>query len=108
VLWWFVPDEAFPLILIVGALCVIVRFVRPARVVGWLLPFLLLPLLVHVLDVAFEMLPGWMVAAIIAAVLISIARGLIALVVGERAAEGLWTGIALLKEQTEAVVALFW
>jgi hypothetical protein len=86
-LWWFVPDEALPLILIGGAILVILGVLRPNRVIAIVLGLAFLPLLGPIVDGLFVVLPWWIIVPVLVIIAISMFRGIAALFIGNEAAD---------------------
>lgn len=93
-LWWFVPMEALPLILVGGALLVILRIIRPERLLLLAVGLALLPILPPLIEAVFDVLPWWMVLGIVAAVALSFVRSVTALFIGTRAADHMMGSLA--------------
>lgn len=86
-LLWLLQYEAIPLVLIVGALLVILRVIRPGTLLLTVLGLALTPLLGPIFDLAFGLMPWWMVLLVLAAISMSFLRGMAALLIGPRAAD---------------------
>lgn len=86
-LWWFVPEEALPLILSGGAILVILGVIRPGRLLLIVFGLALLPLLGPIVEAVFEILPWWLTIAILLMIAISFIRSVSALFLGDRASD---------------------
>jgi hypothetical protein len=87
VLWWFLPDEALPLVSVGCGLLVILGVMRSRAALGIIGTFVVLILLSPFLDGLFDALPAWLLLLVGLAVVMSIVRGLTVMVLGQRAAD---------------------
>lgn len=86
-LWAFLPDEAIPLLVAGIGLLAIVGLLRGRRLASVLLPVLLLPIVSPFVESAVATLPGWVSLALIAIIVLSLARAAASVLLGRRAAE---------------------
>src|SRR5438046_923963 len=93
-LWWFVPMEALPLILVGGALLVIIGRLRPGRLLVIVGGFAMLPLVAPVIEGVLDILPWWVVLGVVLVVAVSMFRGIAAMFIGERAADEMTGSLA--------------
>lgn len=86
-LWMLLPDEFMPLLIAGIGLAVILRLMRVqaamAIIGGLLLSFILNPFI----DAFFDYLPAWISVLVLLCIGMAILRGLISLLIGQRAAE---------------------
>ena len=86
-LWFFLPDEALPLIIVGLGIALILGLLTGRAVLGILGLILLLPMLSPFVEGAIGALPPWISLLILVIVGLAILRGLAALFIGARAAD---------------------
>lgn len=84
-LWALLPDEALPLIVLGAGLAFILGFRQAA--LGLLTLVMLLPVFAPFIEACFAELPPWVALVIIAFVGLAMLRGMVALLIGQRAAD---------------------
>lgn len=112
-LWFLLPDEALPLVLIGGALLVIFGVMRARTVLGLVLLLAFLPVLAPVIEAVLSALPGWVSLVILAVVGISFLQAVATFVLGRGAAEHMAGTLAadlvrILVLATTFPLRLFW
>lgn len=86
-LWTLLPDEALPLLIVGVGLAMIVGLLRGRAALNILLMILLIPVLAPFVEALMGALPPWLSLIILAAVGLSILKGLATLIIGSRAAD---------------------
>ena len=95
IIWWLLPDELLPVVVVGVALLVIVRAIRLSTGLGILFSLFVLPmLLAPLIEAVMSALPLWLVLLICAALGLSLLRGLVALLLGQRATDHLVGNLA--------------
>lgn len=85
-LWLFLPEDFFPLLIVGLATLSIVGLVRPGRVITMLLLVLMLPVISIVVEGILAQLPWYVGALILLALVTNVARLVIQVFVGREAA----------------------
>ena len=101
-LWFFLPDEALPLIIVGVGLALILGFGR--GVLGILGLLLLIPIVAPFVEALLGELPLWVSLLILAIVGLAIFRGLAGLLIGARAADHM---MGILAADVVRLVVLF-
>lgn len=83
-IWWFIPDQALPLVFLAG--CVLLMLGWRGTGVSLMTSALLLPILSPFVEAFMAAMPPWIALAILVIVGLSFMRGLTALLLGEVAA----------------------
>lgn len=95
IIWWLLPDELLPLVVVGVALLVIVRVFRLSTGIGILFSLFILPmLLAPIIEMVMAALPFWLVLLMCAALAMSLLRGCVALFLGNGATDRLVGNIA--------------
>lgn len=95
IIWWLLPDELLPLVVVGVALMVMVRVIRLSTAIGILFVLMVLPmLLAPVIEAVMAELPFWLVLLICAALALFLLRGLVALLLGDGATDHLVGNLA--------------
>jgi hypothetical protein len=82
----FLPDEAFPLILVLLAVAVVVGLARPRLLLGFLLLLMLLPVIGPLFDAFLTAVPWWLVVLVVGGLLMWVVRAALSVLVGREAA----------------------
>jgi len=85
-LWWLLPDEAMPLVIVGIGLALIVGLVRGRTGLGLLGMVVLVLLAGPFIDALLDTLPGWVILLLVLFVALALFRGVLSLLLGERAA----------------------
>jgi hypothetical protein len=93
-LWFFLPDEALPLIVVGLGIALILGILTGRTMLGILGLVLLFPILSPFVESAMGSLPPWIALLILVIVGLSILRGLAALFIGQRAADTMTGNLA--------------
>lgn len=93
-LWLLLPQEALPLLLIVGAFLVMFRMVSRRRVLGAMICFVLLPLFSPIIEVLFDALPVWVSLLFLMGMVFWCFRAIATTVLGRGAAEHMMGSLA--------------
>ncbi len=83
-MWWFIPDQALPLVFLAGCILLMLGWRGPG--VSLMASALLLPILSPFVEAFVAAMPPWIALAILVVVALSFMRGLAALLLGEVAA----------------------
>ncbi len=83
-IWWFIPDQALPLVFIAG--CLLLMLGWRGTGASLMASALLLPVLSPFVEAFMAAMPPWIALAILVVVALSFMRGLAALLLGEVAA----------------------
>lgn len=97
-LLFFLPDEAYPVLLILLGIAVVAGLARPRLLLGLLLLLFLLPVISELFDVFVAAIPWWLFVLIIGGLTLSVVRGALAVLIGSEAAShaiGLLTATAI-------------
>lgn len=95
IIWWLLPDELLPLVVVGVGLLVIVRVIRLSTGIGILFTLLMLPmLLAPIVEAVIAELPLWLVLLILGALVLLLLRGIFALLLGNGATDHLVGNLA--------------
>jgi hypothetical protein len=84
-LWWLLPQEALPLVIVVGGLAVMFRIASVRSVLGAVIGFALLPVLSPVIEALFRALPAWVSLLLFVGIGFSCLQAIATAVIGRRA-----------------------
>lgn len=101
-LWFFLPDEAMPFVIVAVGLALIVGLIRPRAAFGVILTLILVLLAAPFVDLLLDALPWWLVLLLAFWVGLYLFRSLFALLIGPRATDEMVGGLA-----ADAVRAVF-
>lgn len=87
VVWWLLPDEAFPLVIAGCGLLVIVGLLRPRAAVGIIGGVLLLLLATPFVEAMRSLLPSWLLVVLGLVLAMAVVRGVAVMAIGPRAAD---------------------
>lgn len=85
-LLFFLPDEAFPLLLVLLGVAVVAGLARPRLLVGLALFLFLLPVIGELVDVFLNAVPWWLFALVIGGLVMMALRAALSIVIGHDAA----------------------
>lgn len=86
-LWFFIPDEALPLLIVGVGLALILGLLTGRAVLGILGLLIIIPMLVPFIEALFGAMPPWISVLILVIIGLSLLRGLAGLFIGRRAAD---------------------
>ncbi len=86
-IWMLVPDEALPLLVMGVGLALVLGLLNGRAALGLLGFLLLVPLLALFVETVLGELPPWVSLVLLAFLVLSLLRGLFALLLGSRAAD---------------------
>jgi hypothetical protein len=82
----FLPDEAYPLVLVLLGIAAIAGLARPRLLLGFVVFLASLPVIESLLDAALDAMPLWLSALLAGAVLFSVLRAMLSMLIGAHAA----------------------
>ncbi len=85
-LWLWLPDEAMPLVIVGVGLALMLGLIRVRTALSVLGTVILLLLAGPFIEALIETLPGWMILLLVLFVVLALFRGVLSLLLGERAA----------------------
>jgi len=86
-LWWLLPDEAMPLVIVGIGLALILGLIRGRAATGLLGAVILLSLAGPFIDALLGTLPGWLLLLVLLFVAVALFRSALSLLLGARAAD---------------------
>ena len=86
-LWWLLPDEAMPLVIVCIGLALILGLIRGRAATGLLGAVILLSLAGPFIDALLGTLPGWLLLLVLLFVAVALFRSALSLLLGARAAD---------------------
>jgi len=85
-LWWLLPDEAMPLVIVGIGLAMILGLIAGRAAMGLLAILLITPLFAPFIEAAIASLPPWLALLILASIVLAFLRGVASLFLGRAAA----------------------
>lgn len=86
-LWFFLPDEALPLLVVGVAIALILGLLAGRTALSILGLLILIPILTPFVEALFGAMPAWISVVVLVIIGLSILRGIAALFIGRRAAD---------------------
>ena len=82
----FLPDEAYPLIVVLLVVAVAAGLARARVLIGFVLFLVLLPVIGQLFDTLLNAMPSWLFVLLVAGLIVAVFRAALSLVIGRRAA----------------------